>query len=93
MSTEKKSKEGAGGGEETLRESQATAEGRFPDISQLARVEERERRLNELRETYLRKKIELDFEYLNALKQLEQEYSDLPPALATLFRDADTLII
>ena len=59
-------------------QSQATAEGRFPDMSQCARVEERERRLNELRETYHRKKRELDLEYLKALEQLEQEYSDLP---------------
>jgi hypothetical protein len=47
-------------------------------MSQCARVEERERRLNELRETYHRKKRELDLEYLKALEQLEQEYSDLP---------------
>jgi len=77
-------------------QSQATAEGRFPDMSQCARVEERERRLNELQETYHRKKRELDLEYDKARKQLEQDYGDLPPALvdqSSHISDADTLII
>jgi hypothetical protein len=76
-------------------QSQATAEGRFPDMSQHARAEERERKLNELRETYARKREELDLDYQNALKQLEQEYSALtPPALvdpSSHLSDADIL--
>lgn len=77
----------------------ATGEGRFPDMSQHARVEERDRRLNELKETYDRKKRELVLEYRNLLTQLNQDYNDLPPVNQSSYtypspsdlRDADTL--
>ena len=57
-----------------------TAEGRLPDMSQDARLEEMERRLNDLWETYLRRRRELNLEHQNAFEQLGQDYGDLAPA-------------
>ena len=72
-----------------------TGEGRFPDMSQHARVEERDLKLNELLETYDRKKRELVLEYRNLLTQLNQDYNDLPPVNQSSYPsdlwDADTL--